>query len=106
MLEIPPNKIKMSLIGILKIICPVYFIILMNKKTDNDHLVKEGGVKAVLWLVMVIPDWSLVNKAPTLIAGWIRRRYSPRVPCKFSLEPHAQDYILMRISSSSSRNSS
>ena len=35
----------------------------MNKKTDNDHLVKEGGVKAVLWLVMVSPDWSLVNKA-------------------------------------------
>ena len=63
MLEIPPNKIKMSLIGILKIICPVYFIILMNKKTDNAHLVKEGGVKAVLWLVMVSPDWSLVNKA-------------------------------------------
>ena len=46
----------MSLIGILIIICPVYFIILMNKKTDNAHLVEEGGVRAVLWVGMVSPD--------------------------------------------------
>ena len=35
---------------------PVYFIIiLMNKKTDNAHLVEEGGVRVVLCLVMVSP---------------------------------------------------